>query len=613
VRRAKLFKRKPQDVPDKAIKIVVVAVVDGQGRVLIVRRPDSESHRPGEWECPGGHREEGETIEEAGIRESMEEVALRVNIVPGRAYFTTREGDYGVLLKAVPVGKEIKLLLKEHDEHLWADPDELEMFKPAPPDFAEEVRKVMKASRRIDMANRESTGIRAPNVVPKLKTKKRRKAGETRKGIEIGGGCPTRIEYAEDHKPTVNAETPEEQSAAEQAMFYSLENPAWGAMWNLNNLGAPDLTCLSEQQAPVETPKMTGHDSWSRYKENHYNETLYQTILHSLMGKGLHEGCTCSDHGDGTALVVVEEVGSLPMVARAIKRAGLKVERKGQRRLLVATEPALAPFKRLILNQARSIYTAVYEAYKENKRESDALQAALSAVKKHGLKMSAQNPGFQEMMQAIKSHKPWVTLSRERHEKIRDALNSSGRYSKRRRADSEIQLQTTIEEEGGPVDVLQQELPEAEITSDELGNLNVKTGDPMKAVEAIQLQVDAGTLKLKTAEKQRKEFSPAEYGAILQEDVQETDKDVKDLLMDLTFSTNHLGQADAWQEVLAGMKEAFPWMEPKEIHRKWRRIRKRTAKKHREGRNSRVAQRRPKSKGGMNERVSRAGWGSITI
>jgi 8-oxo-dGTP diphosphatase len=59
------------------VTVAAVALVDGEGRVLVQRRP------PGKpladlWEFPGGKVEAGETPESALIRELREELAIEV-------------------------------------------------------------------------------------------------------------------------------------------------------------------------------------------------------------------------------------------------------------------------------------------------------------------------------------------------------------------------------------------------------------------------------------------------------------------------------------------------------------------------------------------------------
>jgi 8-oxo-dGTP diphosphatase len=59
------------------LPVVAVALVDGDGRVLVQQRPQGGS-MGGLWEFPGGKIEAGETPEAALIRELREELAIDV-------------------------------------------------------------------------------------------------------------------------------------------------------------------------------------------------------------------------------------------------------------------------------------------------------------------------------------------------------------------------------------------------------------------------------------------------------------------------------------------------------------------------------------------------------
>jgi 8-oxo-dGTP diphosphatase len=58
--------------------VVAAAMVDAQGRVLLQRRRGDVEHG-GLWEFPGGKVEEGETPENALIREIGEELAITLD------------------------------------------------------------------------------------------------------------------------------------------------------------------------------------------------------------------------------------------------------------------------------------------------------------------------------------------------------------------------------------------------------------------------------------------------------------------------------------------------------------------------------------------------------
>lgn len=59
----------------KILHVVACALIDNDGRVLIAERPQGRS-MAGLWEFPGGKIEDGETPEQALIRELKEELGI---------------------------------------------------------------------------------------------------------------------------------------------------------------------------------------------------------------------------------------------------------------------------------------------------------------------------------------------------------------------------------------------------------------------------------------------------------------------------------------------------------------------------------------------------------
>jgi 8-oxo-dGTP diphosphatase len=63
------------------VTTVVAALIERDGRLLICRRRATDPH-PLKWEFPGGKIEEGETSEQALLRELKEELAVEAEIGP---------------------------------------------------------------------------------------------------------------------------------------------------------------------------------------------------------------------------------------------------------------------------------------------------------------------------------------------------------------------------------------------------------------------------------------------------------------------------------------------------------------------------------------------------
>ncbi|HEX2503053.1 MAG TPA: (deoxy)nucleoside triphosphate pyrophosphohydrolase [Miltoncostaeaceae bacterium] len=65
----------------RALQVVVAAVIERGGRILVSQRRGAVGHA-GRWEFPGGKREPGETDDSALARELREELGVDVAIGP---------------------------------------------------------------------------------------------------------------------------------------------------------------------------------------------------------------------------------------------------------------------------------------------------------------------------------------------------------------------------------------------------------------------------------------------------------------------------------------------------------------------------------------------------
>ncbi len=102
-------------------------VVDDDGRVLLQRRTDN-----GMWALPGGKMELGESLAGCGIRETLEETGITVDITgivgtytdPGHV-FAYDDGEvrqeFSICLLGRPVGGELRVSDESH-EVAWFTP-----------------------------------------------------------------------------------------------------------------------------------------------------------------------------------------------------------------------------------------------------------------------------------------------------------------------------------------------------------------------------------------------------------------------------------------------------------------------------------------------------------
>lgn len=111
-----------------AIGVAARAVVlDGRGRVLLIRRAPDVYLDPGRWELPGGKMDHGEALTEALEREVGEETGLSVRV--GMPFHVSQFAVEPFWVTCVTFacersGGEVGLS-EEHDEFAWASRAEL--------------------------------------------------------------------------------------------------------------------------------------------------------------------------------------------------------------------------------------------------------------------------------------------------------------------------------------------------------------------------------------------------------------------------------------------------------------------------------------------------------
>lgn len=119
---------------NREIKQCAEAFIYEGGKVLIARRAESEGVLVGYWEVVGGGVEDGESVEEAVVREACEESGLK--IVCGDTFhnfsFNLTDGtpmnSYAFMCTASGITDVI--LNEEHDEYRWIGEEELDSVEP---------------------------------------------------------------------------------------------------------------------------------------------------------------------------------------------------------------------------------------------------------------------------------------------------------------------------------------------------------------------------------------------------------------------------------------------------------------------------------------------------
>ena len=123
--------------------VSLVVVVDDNEKLLVIKR-SKQSTDAGRWESPVGHRDSGETAEEAALREVKEETGLKVTLFPESFQKTNPDGKKIQVFMARAKTTEVKLEPKEHDEFKWLTLKEIEDLTPTHPSYKKDVAKIIK-------------------------------------------------------------------------------------------------------------------------------------------------------------------------------------------------------------------------------------------------------------------------------------------------------------------------------------------------------------------------------------------------------------------------------------------------------------------------------------
>lgn len=120
----------------KLLIVAAAALIDADGRILIARRPSGKA-MAGLWEFPGGKLKEGETPEDALVRELNEELGIEAKAacMAPVAFASHPLPDQHLLMPLFVLRKWTGVpRALEHDAIAWARPDAFAEFDLAPAD-----------------------------------------------------------------------------------------------------------------------------------------------------------------------------------------------------------------------------------------------------------------------------------------------------------------------------------------------------------------------------------------------------------------------------------------------------------------------------------------------
>ena len=102
-------------------------VVNREGKILALRRSNTDPSRPLTWDLPGGVLEEGEVLEENVKREIKEESGIDVDTfdIFDAVAETQKSGEYWIQIAYLAkVDLPVITLSYEHDQYKWLTKDE---------------------------------------------------------------------------------------------------------------------------------------------------------------------------------------------------------------------------------------------------------------------------------------------------------------------------------------------------------------------------------------------------------------------------------------------------------------------------------------------------------
>jgi 8-oxo-dGTP diphosphatase len=114
------------------VAVIGVVVKLNDDRILLLKRNAQRRTSPNKWQTPSGFIKEGESAEEAVLREVKEETSLDGTIKKsGRAFEVVDEWARWIIVPFLisVISDKVVIDTKEHSEFRWAKVDEISSFE----------------------------------------------------------------------------------------------------------------------------------------------------------------------------------------------------------------------------------------------------------------------------------------------------------------------------------------------------------------------------------------------------------------------------------------------------------------------------------------------------
>ena len=120
-----------QIIEVKNLLVSTIALIDDENKILIGKRPLGKAFEK-LWEFPGGKVEKNETVEQAIIRETKEEINidLSMNCIAPLAFSTYRNENVNIVILLFISRKwHLEPICKFHTELKWVKANSLNQYK----------------------------------------------------------------------------------------------------------------------------------------------------------------------------------------------------------------------------------------------------------------------------------------------------------------------------------------------------------------------------------------------------------------------------------------------------------------------------------------------------